>query len=112
MARITLAKVKAADKAAAQARYAADRAALLYPGTPAAADAQQAADAATAAHRELATAYHAQHTGNPLAGLVAAFDAERARCEDRTAPQSHAAHQGCPGGLARDCRAPHPRGAR
>lgn len=47
-------------------------------------------------------------TANPLAGLIAAFDAEAARVRDRNAPQSHAPHPGCAGGLMRDCTAPHP----
>src|SRR5215471_8530981 len=55
----------------------------------------------------LVTDAYRQAARSPLAGLVAAFDAERARCEDRSAPQSHAAHPGCWGGLARDCQAPN-----
>lgn len=42
-------------------------------------------------------------TEKELANLIAAFDAEAARVRDREAPQSHAAHEGCPGGLMRDC---------
>jgi len=40
-----------------------------------------------------------------LAGLATAYDAEAARAQDPGAPQSHAAHGECPGGLMRDCLA-------
>jgi hypothetical protein len=42
-------------------------------------------------------------TNAELMNLIAAFDAEAARVRDRSAPQSHAAHGTCQGGLMIDC---------
>jgi hypothetical protein len=66
-------------------------------GVPAEVAEDLAADVADAQR-----AFNEACAGNPMAGLVEAFDAEAARVRDRSAPQSHAAHGACPGGLMRD----------